>query len=85
MTPTTCKKLLDAGYQVTVERSTQRIFDGWFLVPLSSMRCNVVFGYTDVDLLVDNEFAEVYLTLSLRFLLSESVSYRRIGWSPSSR
>ncbi|OJJ51548.1 hypothetical protein ASPZODRAFT_148815 [Penicilliopsis zonata CBS 506.65] len=27
LTPTTCKALLDAGYQVTVERSTQRIFD----------------------------------------------------------
>lgn len=28
MTPTTCKALIDAGYEVTVERSTQRIFDG---------------------------------------------------------
>ncbi|RHZ57572.1 hypothetical protein CDV55_105714 [Aspergillus turcosus] len=28
LTPTTCKALMDAGYQVTVERSTQRIFDG---------------------------------------------------------
>ncbi|RJE19181.1 saccharopine dehydrogenase [Aspergillus sclerotialis] len=27
LTPTTCKALIDAGYQVTVERSTQRIFD----------------------------------------------------------
>lgn len=30
MTPTTCKALIDAGYEVTVERSTQRIFDGEF-------------------------------------------------------
>lgn len=28
VTPTTCKALMDAGYDVTVERSTQRIFDG---------------------------------------------------------
>lgn len=28
VTPTTCKKLIDAGYEVTVERSTQRIFEG---------------------------------------------------------
>lgn len=28
VTPTTCKQLIDAGYDVTVERSTQRIFDG---------------------------------------------------------
>ncbi|KAL4882919.1 hypothetical protein BJY04DRAFT_206804 [Aspergillus karnatakaensis] len=28
LTPTTCKALIDAGYEVTVERSTQRIFDG---------------------------------------------------------
>lgn len=28
VTPTTCKALIDAGYDVTVERSTQRIFDG---------------------------------------------------------
>lgn len=28
VTPTTCKKLIDAGYDVTVERSTQRIFEG---------------------------------------------------------
>lgn len=28
VTPTTCKALMDAGYEVTVERSTQRIFDG---------------------------------------------------------
>lgn len=28
VTPTTCKALIDAGYEVTVERSTQRIFDG---------------------------------------------------------
>jgi hypothetical protein len=28
VTPTTCKALLDAGYDVTVERSTQRIFEG---------------------------------------------------------
>ncbi|KAJ5760701.1 Saccharopine dehydrogenase [Penicillium odoratum] len=27
LTPTTCKALIDAGYDVTVERSTQRIFD----------------------------------------------------------
>ncbi|KAJ5728257.1 Saccharopine dehydrogenase [Penicillium malachiteum] len=27
LTPTTCKALMDAGYDVTVERSTQRIFD----------------------------------------------------------
>ncbi|PYH92593.1 cysteine proteinase [Aspergillus ellipticus CBS 707.79] len=27
LTPTTCKVLMDAGYKVTVERSTQRIFD----------------------------------------------------------
>ncbi|RDH20090.1 cysteine proteinase [Aspergillus niger ATCC 13496] len=27
LTPTTCKALMDAGYEVTVERSTQRIFD----------------------------------------------------------
>ncbi|KAL4810304.1 hypothetical protein BDV18DRAFT_150571 [Aspergillus unguis] len=27
LTPTTCKALIDAGYEVTVERSTQRIFD----------------------------------------------------------
>ncbi|KAJ5155568.1 Saccharopine dehydrogenase [Penicillium capsulatum] len=27
LTPTTCKALMDAGYNVTVERSTQRIFD----------------------------------------------------------
>ncbi|KAJ5287638.1 Saccharopine dehydrogenase [Penicillium angulare] len=27
LTPTTCKALIDAGYHVTVERSTQRIFD----------------------------------------------------------
>lgn len=27
LTPTTCKALLDAGYQVTVERSKQRIFE----------------------------------------------------------
>jgi hypothetical protein len=30
VTPTTCKALMDAGYDVTVERSTQRIFDGMF-------------------------------------------------------
>lgn len=28
VTPTTTKALLDAGYKVTVERSTQRIFEG---------------------------------------------------------
>ncbi|KAL4785673.1 hypothetical protein BJX76DRAFT_346860 [Aspergillus varians] len=28
LTPTTCKALIDAGYEVTVERSTQSIFDG---------------------------------------------------------
>jgi NAD/NADP transhydrogenase alpha subunit len=28
LTPTTCKALMDAGFEVTVERSTQRIFDG---------------------------------------------------------
>lgn len=28
VTPTTCKALIDAGYDLTVERSTQRIFDG---------------------------------------------------------
>jgi NAD/NADP transhydrogenase alpha subunit len=27
VTPTTAKALLDAGYEVRVERSTQRIFD----------------------------------------------------------
>ncbi|KAL4816283.1 hypothetical protein BDW67DRAFT_175755 [Aspergillus spinulosporus] len=27
LTPTTCKALIDAGYEVTVERSTQRIFN----------------------------------------------------------
>ncbi|KAJ5902746.1 Saccharopine dehydrogenase [Penicillium taxi] len=27
LTPTTCKALMDAGYKVVVERSTQRIFD----------------------------------------------------------
>ncbi|OQE47328.1 hypothetical protein PENCOP_c001G05705 [Penicillium coprophilum] len=27
LTPTTCKALIDAGYDVTVERSTQRIFE----------------------------------------------------------
>ncbi|BDD56926.1 Saccharopine dehydrogenase [Monascus purpureus] len=27
LTPTTCKALLDAGYQVTIERSKQRIFE----------------------------------------------------------
>ncbi|KAL4795578.1 hypothetical protein BDV19DRAFT_378781 [Aspergillus venezuelensis] len=27
LTPTTCKALIDAGYEVTIERSTQRIFD----------------------------------------------------------
>ncbi|KUM63281.1 hypothetical protein ACN42_g3834 [Penicillium freii] len=27
LTPTTCKALIEAGYDVTVERSTQRIFD----------------------------------------------------------
>ncbi|OQD75955.1 hypothetical protein PENDEC_c005G01866 [Penicillium decumbens] len=27
LTPTTCKALMDAGYDVTVERSTQRIFE----------------------------------------------------------
>lgn len=31
VTPTTCKALIDAGYDVTVERSTQRIFDGLFI------------------------------------------------------
>lgn len=33
VTPTTCKALIDAGYDVTVERSTQRIFDGLFTSP----------------------------------------------------
>jgi hypothetical protein len=33
VTPTTCKALMDAGYEVTVERSTQRIFDGENNVP----------------------------------------------------
>ena len=33
VTPTTCKALIDAGYQVTVERSTQRIFDGAIFSP----------------------------------------------------
>jgi hypothetical protein len=33
VTPTTCKALMDAGYDVTVERSTQRIFDGLFSSP----------------------------------------------------
>lgn len=27
LTPSTAKKLLDAGFKITVERSTQRIFD----------------------------------------------------------
>ncbi|KAL4906270.1 hypothetical protein BDW74DRAFT_167389 [Aspergillus multicolor] len=34
LTPTTCKALIDAGYEVTVERSTQRIFDAIVGAPL---------------------------------------------------
>ena len=42
VTPTTCKALLDAGYQVTVERSKQRIFEGSnkkFKPPLGNCLC----------------------------------------------
>lgn len=39
MTPTTCKALMDAGYHVTVERSTQRIFDGMSQI-IVLIRCN---------------------------------------------
>ena len=37
VTPTTTKALLDAGYKVTVERSTQRIFDGMLKTKSPSM------------------------------------------------
>jgi saccharopine dehydrogenase (NAD+, L-lysine-forming) len=37
VTPTTCKALIDAGYQVAIERSSQSIFDGGFFASLSSL------------------------------------------------
>lgn len=53
MTSTTCKALLDAGYQVTVERSTQRIFDGGIPTTILSL------VITDLCVVIDKEFAEV--------------------------
>ena len=54
MTPTTTKALIDAGYQVTVERSTQRIFDGKF----SLCRCDHAFA-NQLGCL-DQDFADVW-------------------------
>ncbi|BAE57874.1 hypothetical protein F9C07_2057665 [Aspergillus flavus] len=44
LTPTTAKALMDAGYEVTVERSTQRIFDGRLSIraPLSRIGAPLV-------------------------------------------
>lgn len=46
VTPTTCKALIDAGYEVTVERSTQRIFDGKSspINTLLKLSCTVAFA-----------------------------------------
>lgn len=44
MTPTTCKALIDAGYDVTVERSTQRIFEGMFQPKKTPLPALLTFG-----------------------------------------
>jgi hypothetical protein len=72
VTPTTCKALIDAGYEVTVERSTQRIFDGKICLMDSKLMLGaVVFALTSIlasdfvldfaDLFpsIDDEFAKV--------------------------
>jgi saccharopine dehydrogenase (NAD+, L-lysine-forming) len=49
LTPTTSKKLIDAGFEIFVERDQQRVFDDeeyekCVFLPVSGQACNPAFG-----------------------------------------